>query len=26
MPRTWEVECPDPKGQVIMRMIPIDPE
>jgi carbon-monoxide dehydrogenase iron sulfur subunit len=26
MPRTWEVECPDPKGQVIMQMIPIDPE
>lgn len=26
MPRTWEVECPDPKGQVIMRIIPIDPE
>jgi carbon-monoxide dehydrogenase iron sulfur subunit len=26
MPRTWEVECPDPKGQVIMKMIPIDPE
>jgi uncharacterized repeat protein (TIGR04076 family) len=26
MPHTWEVECPDPKGQVIMQMIPIDPE
>ena len=26
MPTTWEVQCPDPKGQVIMKMIPIDPE
>ena len=26
MPRTWEVECPDPNGQVIMEIIPIDPE
>jgi uncharacterized repeat protein (TIGR04076 family) len=26
MPTTWEVQCPDPKGQVIMQMIPIDPE
>jgi carbon-monoxide dehydrogenase iron sulfur subunit len=23
---TWEVQCPDPKGRVIMQMIPIDPE
>ena len=26
MPTTWEVQCPDPKGNVIMQMIPIDPE
>jgi len=26
MPTTWEVQCPDPKGRVIMQMIPIDPE
>jgi carbon-monoxide dehydrogenase iron sulfur subunit len=26
IPGTWEVECPDPNGQVILRMIPIDPE
>ncbi|HUS78610.1 MAG TPA: TIGR04076 family protein [Patescibacteria group bacterium] len=26
MPTTWEVQCPDPKGMVIMQMIPIDPE
>lgn len=25
LPRTWEVECPDPKGQVILRMVPIEP-
>lgn len=23
LPRTWEVECPDPNGQVIMEIIPI---
>jgi len=21
---TWEVECPDPKGQVILQMIPLE--
>jgi carbon-monoxide dehydrogenase iron sulfur subunit len=26
MPTTWEVMCPDPKGRVIMRMTPLDPE
>jgi uncharacterized repeat protein (TIGR04076 family) len=26
MSTTWEVECPDPKGQVIMQIIPINPE
>ncbi len=26
MTRTWLVECPDPKGQVIMEIVPIDPE
>ena len=26
MPTTWEVQCPDPKGMVIMEIIPIDPE
>ncbi|MBC8498864.1 TIGR04076 family protein [Candidatus Bathyarchaeota archaeon] len=26
MPRTWLVECPDPNGQVIMEIVPIDPE
>ena len=26
MPRTWFVECPDPNGQVIMEIVPIDPE
>ena len=25
MPGTWEVQCPDPKGRVIMQIIPIDP-
>jgi uncharacterized repeat protein (TIGR04076 family) len=25
MPTTWEVHCPDPNGNVIMEMIPIDP-
>ena len=24
LPRTWEVECPDPKGQVILQMVPIE--
>jgi len=24
--RTWLVECPDPNGQVIMEIVPIDPE
>jgi len=23
LPNTWEVECPDPKGQVILRVEPI---
>ncbi|UCH56650.1 MAG: TIGR04076 family protein [Candidatus Bathyarchaeota archaeon] len=26
MPTTWDVECPDPNGRVILRMEPIDPE
>jgi len=26
MARTWLVECPDPNGQVIMEIVPIDPE
>jgi carbon-monoxide dehydrogenase iron sulfur subunit len=26
MSRTWLVECPDPNGQVIMEIVPIDPE
>lgn len=26
MPTTWEVECPDPKGRVILQMVPIEPE
>ena len=26
MEGTWLVECPDPNGQVIMEMVPIDPE
>ncbi len=26
MSRTWLVECPDPDGQVIMEIVPIDPE
>ena len=25
MSTTWEVHCPDPNGNVIMEMIPIDP-
>jgi uncharacterized repeat protein (TIGR04076 family) len=25
MHRTWLVECPDPNGQVIMEIVPIDP-
>jgi len=25
MAGTWEVQCPDPNGRVIMQMIPIDP-
>jgi len=25
LPRTWEVECPDPKGRVILQMVPIEP-
>ncbi|MFP3951767.1 MAG: TIGR04076 family protein [Candidatus Bathyarchaeia archaeon] len=24
IPTTWEVECPDPKGQVILRIEPIE--
>lgn len=26
LPGTWEVECPDPKGQVIMEIIPLEEE
>jgi len=26
MERTWLVECPDPNGQVIMEMVPIEHE
>lgn len=26
LPVTWEVECPDPKGQVIMEIIPLEEE
>ena len=26
MPTTWEVQCPDPKGMVMMQIIPIDTE
>jgi carbon-monoxide dehydrogenase iron sulfur subunit len=26
MSTTWEVECPDPKGRVILQMIPIESE
>ena len=26
MAGTWLVECPDPNGQVIMEMVPIDPD
>lgn len=26
MSKTWLVECPDPNGQVIMEIVPIDPE
>lgn len=26
MSSTWLVECPDPNGQVIMEIVPIDPE
>lgn len=26
LPTTWEVECPDPKGRVILQMIPIPSE
>lgn len=26
IPRTWEVECPDPNGQVILQIIPIKNE
>lgn len=25
LPRTWEVECPDPKGRVIPQIKPIEP-
>lgn len=25
MAGTWEVQCPDPNGRVIMQIIPIDP-
>ena len=24
IPRTWEVQCPDPNGRVILRIEPID--
>jgi uncharacterized repeat protein (TIGR04076 family) len=26
IPDTWEIQCPDPKGKVILQMIPIDSE
>jgi carbon-monoxide dehydrogenase iron sulfur subunit len=26
MPTTWEIECPDPKGHVILRIEPIPPD
>jgi len=26
LPTTWEVECPDPKGRVILQMLPIEPD
>jgi len=26
LPTTWEVECPDPNGQVILRIEPIESE
>lgn len=26
LPETWEVECPDPKGQVILKIIPLEEE
>jgi len=26
LPVTWEVECPDPKGQVILEIIPLEGE
>ena len=25
LPTTWEVECPDPNGQVILQIVPIEP-
>ena len=25
LPNTWEVQCPDPQGRVILKIIPIDP-
>jgi len=24
LPVTWEVECPDPKGQVILEIVPLE--
>ena len=24
LPTTWEIECPDPRGQVILRISPIE--
>ena len=26
IPDTWEIQCPDPKGQEILKVIPINPE
>ena len=26
LPTTWEVECPDPEGQVILQIVPIEPD
>ena len=25
LPTAWEVECPDPKGRVILQMVPMEP-
>jgi hypothetical protein len=26
MPRTWEIECPDPNGRVILQVQPVQEE